>query len=163
MSSRNLSAGNSFKDAGNPQVVDLWEKEQNGAPVTESAKQIAIVNSIPFPVGIHLQKLICPTSGSEDEGYDEFGLKRLGQIAQLYETIIEFFSIIMIAQLWEIFVRYPGKFTPVRQMVSPGVADIVVRHHHGHMANPREIVHGILVGNVGRASHDVEDGAVEFL
>jgi hypothetical protein len=102
---------NSFKDAGNPQVVDLWEKEQNGAPVTESAKQIAIVNSIPFPIGIHLQKLICPTSGTEDEGYDEFGLKRLGQIAQLFETIVEFFSIIMMAQIWEIFVRYPDKFT----------------------------------------------------
>jgi hypothetical protein len=99
---------NSFKDADNHQIVELWEKEEKGLEVADSAKQIAIVNSIPFPIGVHLQRLICPTLGSEDEAYDEYGMKRLEQIAQLFQITTEFLGVIMIAQVWEIFVQNDG-------------------------------------------------------
>jgi hypothetical protein len=103
---------NSFKEAGNPKIVDLWNKEHRADPesVSLSEKQIAIVNSIPFPMGIHLQKLICPTAGTDDDGYDEFGIRRLKQIAQLFQITTEFLCIIMIAQIWEIFIRFPADF-----------------------------------------------------
>ncbi len=100
----------SFYEANNPQIVDLYNKEKNGEMVKVSKKQIEIVNSIPFPMGIHLQKLICPTAGSDDEGYDEFGMKRLKQIGQLFHITTEFLSIIMIAQIWELFIRFPDDF-----------------------------------------------------
>ena len=95
----------SFKEADNHQIVELWEKEEKGLEVSDSTKQIAIVNSIPFPIGVHLQRLICPTLGSEDEAYDEYGIKRLEQIAQLFQITTEFLGVIMIAQVWEIFVQ----------------------------------------------------------
>ena len=98
----------SFKEADNHQIVELWEKEEKGFEVSASAKQIAIVNSIPFPIGVHLQRLICPTLGSEDEAYDEYGMKRLEQIAQLFQITTEFLGVIMIAQVWEIFVQNDG-------------------------------------------------------
>ena len=47
-------------------------------------------------------------------------------------------------------------------MVSPAVADIVVRHHDGHVADPREVIHGVLIRDVGRAAEEVEDRAVEL-
>ena len=99
---------NSFKEANNHQIVELWEKEEKGIEVANNTKQIAIVNSIPFPIGVHLQRLICPTLGSEDETYDEFGMKRLEQIAQLFQITTEFIAVIMIAQVWEIFVQNDG-------------------------------------------------------
>ena len=95
----------SFKEADNHYIVELWEKEEKGLEVTDSAKQIAIVNSIPFPIGVHLQRLICPALSSEDEAYDEYGIKRLEQIAQLFQITTEFLGVIMIAQVWEIFVQ----------------------------------------------------------
>jgi len=100
----------SFRDAGNPEIVELHEREQNGRTVTDGTKQIAIVNSIPFPVGIHLQKLICPTAGITDEGYDSFGNRRLEQIGQLFQTATEFLGMVMIAQVWEIYIQFPKDF-----------------------------------------------------
>ncbi len=101
---------NSFREAKNPQIDDLWRREENGDQVSDSAKQIAIVNSIPYPMGVHLQKLICPTADTDDEGYDVFGTRRLKQVAELFQITTEFLGIIMIAQIWELFVRFPQDF-----------------------------------------------------
>ena len=101
---------NSFSEAGNPKILDLVRRENEGGEVTISDKQIAILNSIPFPIGTHLQKLICPVSQSSDEGYDVFGFKRLKQTGQLFQITTEFLAIIMIAQVWELYVRFGSTF-----------------------------------------------------
>ena len=99
----------SFLDAGNPRVMELADREEKGVPVTTGERQLAIVNSIPLPIGIHLQRLICPSTGEENECYDSFGLKRLHQIGQFYQITTEFFAIIMISQLWELVLRLKEK------------------------------------------------------
>jgi hypothetical protein len=104
---------NSFYLAGNPKIVALYQRENredSPDPVSKSEKQIAILNSIPFPIGIHLQKLIASTASNQD-GYDDYNLKRLTQITLLYQITTEFLGIIMIAQLWEVYIRFPDTFT----------------------------------------------------
>ncbi|MCF0069315.1 CHAT domain-containing protein [Dyadobacter sp. CY261] len=103
---------NSFHLAGNPKIVELHKRETRETdpePVSKTEKQIAILNTIPFPIGIHLQKLIASTASNE-EGYDDYDLKRLTQITQVYQITTEFLGIIMIAQIWEVYVRFPNTF-----------------------------------------------------
>jgi hypothetical protein len=103
---------NSFYQAGNPDIVELYEREtraDNPRPVSKSAKEFAILNSIPFPIGAHLHKLLVLTATNE-EGYDSYGLKRLTQITQVYQITTEFLGIIMIAEIWEVYIRFPDNF-----------------------------------------------------
>lgn len=97
-----------FAEAGHPLIKEMHLAQKKGARQDNSTKKFAIVNSIPFPVGIHLQKLICPIGGGE--GYDSFGKKRLLQIVKLYHVTTEFLAIVMIAQCWEIYLNYPDHF-----------------------------------------------------
>ncbi|RFM27260.1 CHAT domain-containing protein [Deminuibacter soli] len=120
----------SFQAAGNPRIIDYFEREQNNIPVQDNDKQIAIVNSIPFPIGIHLQKLICPITETEGSGYDVMGFKRLKQIAQLFQTTTEFLGIIMIAQIWELYIKFDQDFvlsdelkTALRTYLNPDKID----------------------------------------
>jgi hypothetical protein len=93
---------------GNPQVITLHE---NGV-VGRSQKTAAILNNIPHPIGIHLQRLLSPqfpTEYSEDTP-NKFGIVRLQQIAQLYHTATEFLAIVMIAQIWELTLKFQDIF-----------------------------------------------------
>jgi hypothetical protein len=96
----------SLAEAGNSEIAELVDKHRKGQMVTESKKRDAILGSLPYPLGVHLQKLMCPT-GDRDDGFDSFGLNRLMQIGQLFQTTTEFFGIIMIAQVWETSLKYP--------------------------------------------------------
>lgn len=108
---------NSYLEAENPEIMDLHAREQRGS-VSDGSKQIAIVNSIPFPIGTHLQKLVCPISETDEIGYDQPGLRRLEQIAQLFQITTEFLGIIMIAQIWEISIRFAEDFVLDDQLKS---------------------------------------------
>ncbi|ULQ51776.1 CHAT domain-containing protein [Flavihumibacter fluvii] len=94
-----------FFKAENPELVYLYEQEQRGKIIKRSDYEIAIVNSIPHPIAKHLQKLLCPTDGTAD-GYDKVGKMRLFQIGQLFQTASEFMGFIMIAQVWELTMKF---------------------------------------------------------
>lgn len=74
---------------------------------TLSKKQMNIVSVLPSPIGIHLQKLICPTTEEETEGFDKINLPRLQQCARVFHVTVELLAYIMLAQLWDL--RLQGK------------------------------------------------------
>lgn len=99
-------------------IRNLMEKEEEGEYVETGDKQTAIVNVLPFPVAINLQKLLCPVE-QENEGFDKISRRRLEQIGTVFHTTMEFLSFIMLAQLWElklegIYGRIPR---PLREML----------------------------------------------
>ncbi len=100
----------SFNVAGNPRIRELVEKEGRQNPqdhVTTNDKETAILNSIPHPIGIHLQKLFClkKVRDRQQGNADENLLLLINQIAQFFQITMEFFGIIMIAQVWELRLR----------------------------------------------------------
>ena len=42
------------------------------------------------------------------------------------------------------------------------MADRQVRHHHRHRVDPRDIIHAVRIGNVGRPAENIEYGCVEL-
>lgn len=86
--------------AGNRVIRNLYEQEETEY-VEIGAKQTAIVNVLPFPVAIHLQKLLCPVE-EESEGFDKISTQRLAQIGIVYQAATELLAYIMLAQMWEL-------------------------------------------------------------
>ncbi len=74
--------------------------EEEGESVEEGDKHVAILNSLPRPIAEHLRKLLCPVE-DENQGYDKISLARLKQIATSFETIMEFLTYVLLAQIWE--------------------------------------------------------------
>jgi len=89
-----------------PEVKELHEKENKGEKVDIADKRITILKVLPYPIGLHLQRLVCPTDEKE-EGFSELDPKRLKQIGNLFQVSMEFMAFIMLAQLWEF--RIKGK------------------------------------------------------
>ena len=87
--------------AGCRPIQRLQEREEEGDFVETGAKATEIVNVLPSPVGIHLQKLIAPVEGSQ-EGFDKVNRRRLEQIGWFYHTTVEFLAFILLAQLWDL-------------------------------------------------------------
>ena len=102
---------NSLAEAGNADIVYLKKKEDDGGYVESADKQNAIVNVLPFPIAIHLQKLLCPVE-QENEGYDKIGKNRVKQMCQLFHMCMEFIGFIMLAQLWEVKLRNKNALIP---------------------------------------------------
>lgn len=95
-------------EAGNRDIRNLREKEEDGEYVEVGDKQTAIVNVLPYPVAIHLQKLLCPVE-QENEGWDKVSLRRLEQAALVFHTALEFMAFVMISELWGL--RLKGLFS----------------------------------------------------
>lgn len=87
--------------SGSRDIRNLKEAEDDGDYIEIGDKQTAIVNILPYPIAIHLQKLLCPVAQT-DEGYDKIGANRLKQIGELFQTTTELLTYIMLAQLWEL-------------------------------------------------------------
>ena len=73
--------------------------EEDGDEMEKGDKQVSIINSLPRPIGWHLRKLMAPIE-EKDKGYDKLSEARLKQMVVTYETIMEFMTYIMLAQLW---------------------------------------------------------------
>ena len=63
----------------------------------------AILKSLPFPISVHLQKLMAKRRASMEghDFYDEFGLKRFKQLLYTYNTVIELPSFVLLSQIWD--------------------------------------------------------------
>jgi len=88
-------------DNGCREIRNLKEMENDGEYVEIGDKQTAIVNVLPFPIAIHLQKLLCPVE-QENEGFDKASKNRLEQCALVFQTTVELMVFILLAQLWEL-------------------------------------------------------------
>ena len=88
-------------DSGSSKIKTIQEREDQGEFVELSEKQSMILNNFPFPIAVHLQKLLCPDD-RENQGYDKINFDRLRQTAEVFHTTTEFVGFIMIAQLWEL-------------------------------------------------------------
>ncbi len=100
--------------AGNKNILELVQKENEGNEGVEIAeKQTRIVNNLPFPIAIHLQKLLCPTPDEENEGWDKVDHRRLEQIGMTFHVCVEFVGFILLSQLWEMKVTGVIKDIPL--------------------------------------------------
>ncbi|MEY4134269.1 MAG: hypothetical protein RL386_619 [Bacteroidota bacterium] len=84
-----------------PKVRGLQELEARGEHVEEGDKQKEILNALPIPIAEHLRKLLCPV-GTETDGFDQVGLRRLEQITTVYQMAMELLAFTLIAQVWEV-------------------------------------------------------------
>lgn len=69
----------------------------------ERKRKNAILKCLPFPISVHLQKLMAKRRASMEghDFYDEFGIKRLEQLINTYNTVIELPAFVVLAQLWD--------------------------------------------------------------
>lgn len=74
--------------------------EDEGDEIEKGDKQVAVINSLPRPIGWHLRKLMAPID-NKDKGYDKLSAARLQQMVITYETVMEFVVYILLAQLWD--------------------------------------------------------------
>lgn len=81
-------------------VRNIKRDEEDGEKVDFADKRLAILNSLPAPVAEQLRKLMVPL-GDSDQGFDKVGAPRAAQLVQTYTTIIELFTFIHLAQLWD--------------------------------------------------------------
>lgn len=95
---------NALLASGNKAVEKIIADEKEGIYVEVSDKYRAIVNALPFPIGIHLQKLFSLSEDTE-AGYDTASLVRIEQIAEVYHISMEFVGFVMLSQLWELKLR----------------------------------------------------------
>jgi len=102
-----------FNAALNPAILRLEMRRKNNELVEEYEKRNAILYSIPFPISINLQKLLNISAGKKDFKNEEEWVKAyVKQIGQLYHTTSEFMGLIMIAQLWEIKLKFKAIVIP---------------------------------------------------
>jgi len=72
-------------------------------------KRDVILYSIPFPIAANLSNLVNIQASEKDyKDKDEHKRRYLMQVGQLYHTASEFMGFIMIAQLWEIKLKFPS-------------------------------------------------------
>lgn len=81
-------------------VRNIKRDEEDGEKVDFADKRLAILNSLPAPIAEQLRKLMVPL-GDSDQGFDKIGAPRAAQLVQTYTTIIELFTFIHLAQLWD--------------------------------------------------------------
>ena len=82
------------------EVRNIKRDEEDGEKIDFADKRLAILNSLPAPVAEQLRKLMVPL-GDSDQGFDKIGAPRAAQLVQTYTTIIELFTFIHLAQLWD--------------------------------------------------------------
>ena len=92
--------------------------EEEGDEIEKGDKQVAIINSLPRPIGWHLRKLMAPIE-KKDEGYDKLSRARLKQMVVTFETLMEFVAYILLAQLWE------AKFENKALSISPPLKESI--------------------------------------
>ncbi len=98
---------NTLYRADAPMIVLLKETEEKLIQIDEWRKRQEIINCLPFPIAVHLQKLLSPVE-EENEGYDKMNAQRLQQIGVLFHVTLELLTYIMIAQLWELSIKNQG-------------------------------------------------------
>lgn len=88
----------------NPQLRALHKE---GATLQTKRRKIknAIEDALPAPVSEHLRKLLLVSLPGEEGGYDKIGLKRLDQLARTYQISMDFLIYVILAQVWEIFIK----------------------------------------------------------
>ena len=101
---------NSFRVAGSADINYLWDKQRNEIVGNEVIVS-ALLNNMPITIGIHLQKLLSVTiTENEPTVLRKFWKERLFQIGQLFQTSTEFFGIVLIAQIWELYIKFGDAF-----------------------------------------------------
>lgn len=86
----------------NDTIRQIKENESLGIPASILDKREAVLKCLPHPISEQVRKLLVPEiAGSQTIFYDKLGPDRLRQMVAVYETIIELFGYIMLAQLWD--------------------------------------------------------------
>ena len=95
-----------FLQAGNPMVVSLAERMKQEI-IEPFQRRDAVLYSIPFPIAANLSNLVnIQASEKNYKDKDDFKRDYLAKVGQLYHTASEFMGFIMIAQLWEIKLKF---------------------------------------------------------
>jgi hypothetical protein len=77
----------------------LFLSMEDGEEVDERILNREIIDSLPAPVGEQVRKLFSLDAMTDD--LDKIGLPRLEQLVITYQTLLEFFNVLLLAELWE--------------------------------------------------------------
>ncbi len=92
----------------NDPIRQIKENESMGVEVSILDKREAILKALPHPISEQVRKLLVPEAAdSNSVFYDKPGPDRLRQMVAVYETIIDLFAYIMLAQLWDALSERP--------------------------------------------------------
>lgn len=99
---------NALAEYNNP-IRQIKENELMGVQVSILDKREAILKALPHPISEQVRKLLVPeVAGAQSVFYDKPGPDRLRQMVAVYETIIDLFAYIMLAQLWDALSEKPA-------------------------------------------------------
>lgn len=82
----------------------IKENEAFGIKTSDGQKYNLLMASLPHIISGQLSKVLAPArAGAENlSSFSKLGLRRLQQLIVIYETIMELFSVSMLAQFWEL-------------------------------------------------------------
>ena len=83
----------------------LFASMEDGDEVDERILNREIIDSLPAPIGEQVRKLF--SLEAEADQLDKIGLPRLDQLVKTHQTLLEFVSFIMLADIWEAKMKKP--------------------------------------------------------
>lgn len=99
------SVFDALKRAKCPLVLDEIKKEESGEKtLSKEDKCYAILQVLPQVIGKNLHKIFSPTNDFK-YGLDKPTRQRLQQLARIFQVTMEILAYVLIAQLWEVFLR----------------------------------------------------------
>ncbi|MCB9283869.1 MAG: CHAT domain-containing protein [Lewinellaceae bacterium] len=77
----------------------LFASMEDGEEVDERILGREVIDSLPAPIGEQVRKLF--SLEATPDQLDKIGLPRLEQLVMTYQTLLEFFSFLLLAEMWE--------------------------------------------------------------
>lgn len=86
------------------EAAEILEQQEMGLEQDLMHRRAIILKHLPLPISEQLRKLLAPNSVNQGEiFFDQPGIDRLRQISTTYQTVVEFISFALLAQLWDNF------------------------------------------------------------
>lgn len=112
------------REAAKPKTPALIIPGQSAKTTDDRERKNAILQCLPFPLSVHLQKLMAKRrAGMESHDfYDEFTQKRFEQLIHTYHAVVELPAFILLSQYWDILENLQQK-PPADEIVIQQIKD----------------------------------------
>ena len=127
----------------NDEIQGLQQLVEMGGEVDILTQREAILKALPYPISEHVRKLlVANTQGGAGQFFDQLGADRLEQMYNVYITLVELLTFIMLSQLWDALSKgnIPDLYEEERQSVRDFMyADQEARRQFDHIRLIRHI------------------------